>query len=376
LRKIRIALCGTRGIPANYGGFETAVDEISQRFIQHGYSVDVFCRLSHSGKQFEEDGGRRLIYVRGTAKPWLETFVSSIQTGFYLASHRREYKHAFWFNNANFPGILMTLLAGIPLTVNTDGLEWRRKKWRWPFKLYYFLTSFLISQLCSSLISDSITIQNFYQDKFWKKTHFIPYGVPSKVSFGDDEEEILAEYGIIRGKYFLQITRLEPDNLPLEAVRGFIKSELHKKGFELVIIGFKDKTPYALKLKKLSGSKGIHVLNAIYDPKILYTLRSNCYSYVHGNSVGGTNPALLEAMAVCPRIMVIDIDFSHELLGDLGVFFESAGIDRGFVKCVDSPDIRNLLCRRVSENYQWDAVSRSYLALVNGVKSNYQLLID
>ena len=150
-----IAFCGTRGLPADYGGFETAVDEISSRFVQNGFSVEVFCRLSHSGKILDEYEGRRLITVKGSARRSLETFVSSFQTGLYLIKHRKEYKHVFWFNNANFPGIFMTLLAGIPFTVNTDGLEWRRKKWSLPFRAYYFVTSWLISRFAPHLISDS-----------------------------------------------------------------------------------------------------------------------------------------------------------------------------------------------------------------------------
>jgi len=370
----RIAFCGTRGLPANYGGFETAVDEISRRFAQNGYAVNVFCRLSHSGETINEHEGRRLIYVKGSAKSWLETFASACQTGWYLLWHRREYSHVFWFNNANFPGILLTLLAGIPVTVNTDGLEWRRKKWRWPFNLYYRLTSFLIARICPTLISDSRAIQKFYRKKFWRETLFIPYGIPSPVKVTREEQDkILREYGLSRGKYFLQITRFEPDNLPLETAQGFVKSQLYEKDFNFTIIGFKDQTSYALKLKDISGKNGVLVFSAVYDPHILYTLRANSYAYVHGNSVGGTNPALLEAMATCPRILAIDSEFSRELLGDFGIFFDLHRMDNAFHRALNTEDTRGQLSDRVQANYSWDSVSQSYMAIVEGSNPEYTL---
>ena len=365
--KCLVAFCGTRGVPANYGGFETAVDEISSRFVQQGYTVDVFCRLSHSGETLDEYEGRRLITVKGATIRSLETFVSAFQTGWYLLRHRREYSHAFWFNNANFPGILLTLLAGIPVTVNSDGLEWRRKKWRWPFKLYYLFTSFLIARICPTLISDSRAIQKFYREKFWRQTLFIPYGIPSPVeSTREEQDKILREYELLKGKYFLQITRLEPDNLPLEAAQGFIKSQLNNIGFDFLIVGYRDQTPYALELKNLSDKNGVRVFPAVYDPHVLYTLRTNCYAYVHGNSVGGTNPALLEAMATCPRILAINSEFSLELLGDLGFLFDPTKIDEAFRNAPGIEDIRSQLSTRANANYDWDAVSKAYMAIIEG----------
>lgn len=370
----KIAFCGTRGVPANYGGFETAVDEISRRFVQKGYAVDVFCRLSHSGEILDEHEGRRLINVKGATIRNLETFVSAFQTGWYLLKHRREYAHVFWFNNANFPGILLTLLAGIPVTVNTDGLEWRRKKWSWPFKLYYLMTSLLIARICPTLISDSRAIQKFYREKFWRQTLFIPYGIPSPVeTTREEQDKILREYGLSRGKYFLQITRIEPDNLPLETAQGFVKSQLYGKGFNFIIIGFKDQTSYALKLKNISGKNGVLVFQAVYDTNVLYTLRANCYAYVHGNSVGGTNPALLEAMATCPRILAIDSEFSRELLGDFGIFFDPQRIDVAFRESLDIEDMHGQLSNRVQVNYNWDDVSKSYMAIAEVSNPEYTL---
>lgn len=370
-----IAFCGTRGVPANYGGFETAVDEISRRIIGDGRNCVVFCRASTRDKMPESHEGRRLVYVKGSSVRALDTFVSSLQTGWHLLRHRKEYGHVFWFNNANLPGILLTLLAGIPVSVNTDGLEWRRAKWRWPFKAYYFFSSFLISHLCGSLISDSRAIQSYYKKTFFKDTQFIPYGVPQLPELSlERKSAILKRYGLRAGRYFLQITRFEPDNLPLDAARAFQASRLAEEGFGLLLVGYQHETSYARQVKSMSGGDGIAVADAVYDPEILTALRSNCFCYVHGNSVGGTNPALLEAMASSPRVLAIEGPFSRELLGEIGYFFEPAGMAASLRGVLNSPNRAALMRDRVRSRYDWDAVAESYVRLMDGRVADYPLL--
>ncbi len=369
--KRRVAFCGTRGLPANYGGFETAVDEITRRLVTKGYACDVFCRLSHSSAIVPEHEGRRLIYVRGAHNPRLETFLSAFQTGWYLLRHRKEYDHVFWFNNANFPGILLTLLSGIPFTVNTDGLEWRRKKWTWPFKAYYFAVSLLLSHIAPRLISDSKAIQAYYQKRFGRRSFLIPYGVPGSPSVSEEEaKRILQQYGLEKEKYFLQITRFEPDNLPLEIAQAFIASRLHEKGFHYVAVGFQKANRYALRLKALSRKGGVKVLPATYDPRLLTTLRTHCFAYVHGNSVGGTNPALLEALVTAPRVLAIDVPFTREVLGEAGIYFTLATLPQTLIKALQSPPRRETLLQRASW-YNWDAVAQCYEAIINDQIPSY-----
>ncbi|MBU0982471.1 MAG: DUF1972 domain-containing protein [candidate division Zixibacteria bacterium] len=368
----RIAFCGTRGVPANYGGFETAVDEISRRFVDGSYACDVFCRTTGTTGGPSTHAGRNLVYVKGSRNRKLDTFVSAVRTGWYLLKNRSRYSHVFWFNNANLPGILMTRLAGIPTTVNTDGLEWRRAKWAWPFKLYYFLSTALISVVCPSLVSDSYAIQAYYRRTFRSRTNFIPYGAPDipKVS-RRRQDDILRNLNLEAGKYFLQITRIEPDNLPLNVVEAFHNTDLGRRDMKMVVVGYKDSTAYAQRLIAYDGRHGIQVRNATYDQDVLFTLRSNCHCYVHGNSVGGTNPALLEAMATCPRIMAIDCEFSHEVLGATGRYFDRHDIEPTFRTILEMEDQSVAMRERVDGFYQWDAVAESYARLAEGWSADY-----
>lgn len=309
--------------------------------------------------------GRELVYVEGSSVRSLDTFVSAFQTGWHLLRNRSTYAHVFWFNNANLPGILLTLLAGLPTSVNTDGLEWRRAKWKWPFKAYYFLSSFLISRLVGTLISDSRAIQAYYKKIFRRKTEFIPYGVPKTLSVRPEvAEDILERYGVEDGCYFLQVTRFEPDNLPLRAAESFRQAGLAEKGFKLLLLGYQHETPYARQVKAMSVLDGILVADAVYDPEVLDVLRTHSFCYVHGNSVGGTNPALLEAMASCPRELAIDGPFSRELLGETGYFFTPEGMASSLRGAPYYQDRSTVMQQRVRSRYDWDEVAENYMNIV------------
>ncbi|WP_084781631.1 DUF1972 domain-containing protein [Paenibacillus sp. D9] len=366
-----IAFCGTRGIPAAYGGFETAVDEITKWFTSKGYTCHIFGR-SESPRPSEVYDSRKMIYVKGSKSKKLDTFVSAIYTGLYLRKHRAEYDYVFWFNNANFPGIFITLLSGLPMAINTDGLEWRRAKWSFPFKAYYFISSYLIGRFNKTLISDSISISDYYKKKFNKKTSIIPYGVPQSVDFEEEvKHSVLEKYKLDANKYFLQITRLEPDNLPLEIICGFINSGIWKQGYKFLLIGMKEENPYTLSLKRLSGSNGVNVSPANYNPVELEVLRRNAFCYLHGNSVGGTNPALLEAMKSCNRIMAINGPFSKEVLGNNGILFDIEKLDLQFKQVLELKDESAELKERVLTLYNWETVSNSYEKIMKSEKVNY-----
>jgi hypothetical protein len=201
----------------------------------------------------------------------------------------------------------------------------------------------------------------------------IPYGAPAVCEVDVVQTSaVLERFGLEKNRYFLQITRFEPDNLPLETAKAFIESRLSERGYRMVVIGYKDPTQYATRLKELDGQSGVRVFVAIYDPHLLAVLRRNCFCYVHGNSVGGTNPALLEAMAYCSRLMAIDCEFSREVLGPRGHFFDQKNITPTFRISVDSPDQRDYLSSRVNRLYQWDTVADSYLQLAKAQNGEYR----
>ncbi|WP_419955141.1 DUF1972 domain-containing protein [Neobacillus niacini] len=372
-KKMSVVFCGTRGIPANYGGFETAVDKISSIMNNQSVNCYVVCRENSYSKENRPTNinGINLIWVKGSKYNKLDTIVSSIQTALYLIKNRTLFDCIFWFNNANFPGIILSKLTRKKIIINTDGLEWKRAKWSLPFKAYYFFTSFLIARNFKTLISDSISIQDYYKSVFKKVTEFIPYGVPDKVTLTKDKSnEIISQYGLEKDKYFLQITRFEPDNMPLKIIEGFINASINDK-YKFVLVGYKHSNKYSESIKHLEETnKNIIVLDAIYDGEIIAALRQNAFCYVHGNSVGGTNPALLEAMHECKRIMAINNGFSKEVLQSEGYYFDDSNIVEVYKNTLSTIDNGERLKER-SKYYNWDLVVASYLNLALGKNANY-----
>ena len=230
----------------------------------------------------------------------------------------------------------------------------------------------VFSEARIGLISDAKEIQSYYKKKFWKDTHFILNGSPRVQTVSPDRRSaVLDRYGLAPGRYFLQITRFEPDNMPLDTATAFRAAGLAKDGYKLLLVGYQRETPYARRIKAMSGSDGILVVNAIYDAETLTVLRENCFCYVHGNFVGGTNPALLEAMVSCPRVLAIDVPFSREVLGDTGYFFTPDNMPASFRSVLSRPDRGATMRERVQSRYRWDSVSESYMRLVEGQQAAY-----
>jgi hypothetical protein len=168
----------------------------------------------------------------------------------------------------------------------------------------------------------------------------------------------------------LQITRFEPDNLPLETANAFRSAGLAEAGYMLLLVGFQHETAYAKRLKALSGRDGVVVADAVYDAEVLAVLRTGCFCYVHGNSVGGTNPALLEAMMSSPRVLAIESPFSREPLGETGYFFTPDGMAASLRDVLDRPG-RSAEMRDRARFYDWDEVAKSYARLAKGYPADY-----
>ena len=188
-------------------GFETAVEGFTSRLVARGIACEVYYRRSSVSEECRECGGRSLGYVQGSRFRRLDTFISSLQAGPKSIRDRNRYSHVIWFNSANLPGILLTRFAGIPTTVNTDGLEWRRSKWSLPFKACHLIAVFLATRISDNVISNARGIQDYYRRQCRRETSFIPYGAepPANVDSGE-LREVLREFEIEPGRYFLEVT--------------------------------------------------------------------------------------------------------------------------------------------------------------------------
>lgn len=363
---MKIALIGTRGVPASYGGFETCVEEVGKRLVARGHEVTVYCRSGHYRKRQEEYLGMRLVHLPSIHHKTLDTL--SHTTLSILHAVFRPFDVLMVFNAANSPTLLLPRLLGKRIAINTDGLEWKRGKWGAMARRYYRFAEWFSTRLANRIVADSRGIADYYRDQYDTESSFIPYGAYIQESHRPD---LLDSLGLTPGSYFLQITRFEPENNPLLTLRAFQGLETDKR---LVLVGgVPFESGYDRQLRTEAGDQVLFP-GFIYEPELLRELWCNCYAYVHGNEVGGTNPALLQAMANGCPVLAIDVPFSRDVLGEAGLYFaaDADNLRERMMWALTHPQdlgtLRTQAVERILENYSWEKVTDDYERLFEELK--------
>lgn len=365
---LKIAMMGIRGLPARYGGFETAVEEIGKRLVDWGHRVTVYCRNLGSTNDAAESEylGMRLVTLPFLPIKQLETLSHTFLSIRHEIKSENRDDVVLIFNAAN--GFLLPFLkrAGIPVAVNTDGLEWMRGKWGLAGRRYYRLAEGACVRYADDLISDSIGIQDYYVGRYGRRPEFIAYG--AKI-LEDRSSARLEELGLEPFGYHLVVARLEPENNVDLIVEGYLASPSERP---LVIVGGNAYDPtHEQRLRQVADrDPRVMPLGPVWDQELLDQLYLNSASYIHGHSVGGTNPSLLRAMGAGTRVLAFDSRFNREVLLDLGSFFASPDHLAHLLKEVEAPDpggpealleraaaMRN----RIATAYNWDSVAKGYL---------------
>lgn len=354
---MRIALLGTRGIPANYGGFETFAEELSTRLAARGHQVTVYCRERYAAATYR---GVRLQYLPTIRHKYFDTLAHSFLSTLHLLAHRCDV--ALYCNGANAIFTLAPRIFGMPVALNVDGIERKRKKWNGLAKAWYYFSEWLATFFPTAVITDALAIQDYYRERWRKNSVFISYGAETGKVAGTST---LRELGLEPGRYFLYVSRMEPENHPLEVREAF---EQVASRFKLALIG---DAPYA--------HEYIRRVRATEDPRIVMPgaiygegyreLGSHCFAYIHATEVGGTHPALIEAMGRGALVLYRNTPENAEVAGDAGIPFEPAGLkDKIAALLAMSEDERNEFRRRaearVRERYSWEAVTTSYEKLL------------
>lgn len=366
---VHIAMVGTRGVPARYGGFETAVEEVGRRLVAAGHEVTVYCR----GKPYSEPEyeGMRLVHLPAVNRKVLETLSHTGLSVLHAGAQRiagRGADVALVFNAANAPLLPLLRTLRIPVVTHVDGLEWKRTKWSGSGRRYYRAAESLAVRWSDALIADAHGIQDYYRERFGAETVFIPYGAPIQA---EAHPERLRAAGCAPGGYHLVVARFEPENHVHLAVQGYRRSTAAKP---LVVIG---SAPYADEYthqvhQAAEGDPRIRFLGGVWDQDLLDSLYANALTYVHGHSVGGTNPSLLRAMGASTPVIAYDVVFNHEVLGDTGRFFGNADeLAREIEDAEADPGVAAdrgaATQKRAAERYVWDDVAGDYERLCAAV---------
>ena len=360
---VKIAILGTRGVPASYGGFETAVEEIGWRLADRGYDVTVYCR--NPGQTLTEYRGMHLVNLPAIRHRFAET-LSHTALSTVRAVVRDKPDVALVLNAGNAPLIRPLQAAGIPVAVHLDGLESRREKWRGAGARYYRWAEKAATRSADAVIADAQAIADHVQAAYGRACEVIPYGAEVL----DVHSDRLAELGLIRRDFHAIVARLEPENHVLEAVHGFVMSDETRP---LVVVG---SAPYSQwyidKVHEMAaGDSRVRFLGGIYDQELLNQIYSNCRTYIHGHSVGGTNPSLLRAMGAGAPVLAFDCEFNREVTADQAIFWRDAEQLATVLDDVPAGDLDDELeslsqagRKRVAEVYQWEAVTDAYETLL------------
>lgn len=360
---MNIALIGTRGVPASYGGFETCVEELGRRLVKRGHSVTVYCRKSYYVEQMDQYLGMSLVYLPNIQKKSLDTLSHTFLSVCHAVT--RDYDVLMVFNAANSPTLFFPRLFGKRIAINTDGLEWKRGKWGAFAQRYYKFSEWLSTKLANRIVADSRGIQDYYRDSYGIESSFIAYGAPLCKS---QKPELLSPFGLQPSEYFLQITRFEPENNPLLTIQAYRKLKTTKK---LVLVGgVPYESDYSRAIAREADDR-VLLPGLIYDKEVLNELWCNCFAYIHGNEVGGTNPALLQTMGSGCFTIAVDVPFSHDVLSDCGIFYEktveslSAQMAWACQNEARLPAFKAGAVERIKEHYTWEKVTDGYELLFN-----------
>jgi len=358
---MKIALLGTRGVPASYSGFETCVEQLGQRLVQRGHQVTVYCRSHHIKYRGTTYKGMRLATLPTIANKYLDTIVHSFISSLHALT--QHYDMALYFIAGNSLVTWIPRLAGTKTILNVDGLDWKREKWPTLAKKYIQFAEYLATKLPNVYVTDSHVVQGYYRDRFGSEPPYIPYGSEVEVV---PPGETLAGLGLEPGKYVLFVGRLVPENCAHHLVEAFAGLDTDLK---CVIVGDAAYAEgYIASLKARAQGDARIIFTGYVFGRGYYELGSNACLFVETSGVGGTHPALVEAMAFGNCVAVHNTPENLETVGEAGLAYDGE-IGADSLRCVlqrllMQPELvekyRQRARQRAGICYTWEAVTDAY----------------
>lgn len=356
---MKIAILGTRGIPNHYGGFEQFAEFFSVYLVQKGH--DVYCYNSHNHPYQEKTfNGVNLIYQNDPEHKY-GTFGQFIYDyNCIMDSRKRDFDIILQLGYTS-NSVWYFLLPKKPIIItNMDGLEWKRTKYSKPVQQFLKFAERLAAISSDYLVSDSLGIKKFLQEKYKKESTYIAYGAHP---FSNPNEEILSQYNVEKEKFNMIMARFEPENNLDMVLQGVA---LEEDQTPILVIG-KHETKYGEYLKtKFKDNKNIRFLGGIYNIEHLDNLRYFSKLYFHGHSVGGTNPSLLEAMASKALIAAHNNDFNKGILKENGYYFSNPAEVKNILKTIRKNDNLQLVennYKAIINDFNWNKINGQYLQL-------------
>jgi glycosyltransferase involved in cell wall biosynthesis len=355
---LRIAILGTRGIPANYGGFETFAEECSAGLVARGHQVTVYGRSHYVSRTLKSHRGVDLVVLPTLKWKYSDTVVHTFLSIFHAVTRKCDL--ILICNAANSIFAWIPRIFGIPVVVNVDGIERRRQKWNWLGKAYYLISEHFSAWFPNALVTDARVIEKYYRERRHVQSVLIPYGATTEKP---SSHEILDRLGVAPEEYFLYVSRLEPENNAHRVVEAFENVRTSKR---LIVVG---DAPYS--------KDYIRKVRATRDPRILFPgaiygdgyrqLQGHAYCYIHATEVGGTHPALIEAMGQGNIVIANGTPENSEVLQDAGLLYQKNDVldlTRCLQEVADHPEkyseLKIAAIQRARAAYSWDSIIRQY----------------
>jgi len=360
-RPLHVALLGSRGIPGRYGGYETLMEELSVRLIARGFKVTVYCRSHVTPPGLTEWRGAELIVLPTIRTKYLDTPVHTFLS--CLRALREPYDAALVVNSANALFVPILRLSGVPVALHVDGIEKRRAKWGPVGRGVYALSERLACVIPDALVTDAEVIRRHYLERYGAESVPIAYGVDPRTP---RETGVLERLGLASRRYFLYVSRFELENNPHQVAMAY---RLVGGDLPLVMVGG---APYA--------SEFIAGFTEGADPRVRFPgpiygegyreLLSHALAYVHATDVGGTHPALVEAMGYGNCVLVNDTPENREVAGEAALYFRAAAPESLAERLEDvrreperAADLGREMARRAALLYDWERVTDQYARL-------------
>jgi glycosyltransferase involved in cell wall biosynthesis len=363
---MKIAIMGTRGVPASYGGFETFAEQLSTRLAERGHDVTVYGRSHFVDPKLRSYKGVRVVVLPTVRHKYFDTVVHTGVSALHGLTQR--YDVVLVCNGANAPFAWLPRLRGAKVAINVDGIERQRKKWNALGRLYYRLCERLSTIVPDEVISDAAVIERYYREHYGRASTMIPYGAPvGRCPMPD----VVRSLGLEPERYVLYVSRLEPENNAHKVIEAF---EGVRTDLQLAIVG---DAPYA--------TAYIARLKSTRDPRVRFlgfvfgegyrALQQSAYAYVQATEVGGTHPALVEAMGYGNCVLAYGTPENREVLGDAGFIFDGVeGLRARLQQLADQPELRppaqEAAMRRARERYSWDSVTARYEELFGRLRAD------
>lgn len=376
-----IFIVGSKGIPANYGGYETFVENLTDKKKSKDIKYHVACLGKEDKEDFEYNNARCF-----TVK------VPNIGPAKAILYDLRAIKKSInYIKENNIDSAIIYILAcrigpflhyykkqmeklGISLYINPDGHEWMRAKWSKPIKKYWKVSEKLMVKEADLVICDSKNIEKYILESYSKynpKTTYIAYGADTEKSKLDDNDVKLLEWyknnNLSSKNYYLVVGRFVPENNYETMIKEFMKSNTKK---DLVLVTNVERNKFYEKLKKATNfenDKRIKFVGTVYDKELIKKIREQAYGYLHGHSVGGTNPSLIEALATTDLNLLFDVGFNREVAENGALYWNLDA--ENLSKLIDECDkiqyskiteLSNNAKKRVYEEYTWKKIIERY----------------